>query len=259
MVALIARRLTLTLLAVSAIGACDPERASTPVVDYVSQGVVNGFIRNQAGQGVANVVVCATAVFDVSGTPVLSSRQVATNSNGSYVVPVNFMTSINVRAGLEVTANPPSGSGLAGKSAGGLSLLITTTLPPAETTHVDVTLAQGTPPSSVLCTYGGYRALSGSICDPQDGSLEITTGGFPDVGSPPPGAGALLSSRPSSARFSSPISGSASLRISPCSAACRAAASVFSARTSVDPAARISSASFFTALERTGFSVTSRM
>src|SRR5512132_198857 len=86
-----------------------------------------------------------------------------------------------------------------------------------------------------------------------------TVGSCPEVGSPPSGAGTLLESRPSSALFSSPMSGKASLLIHPFSPACFAAPSVSSASTSVDPAARISSASFFTAAERGVLTLTSRM
>ncbi|MFL5489097.1 MAG: hypothetical protein ACJ8AJ_11500 [Gemmatimonadaceae bacterium] len=137
------------------LAACGESRISSGPEPFASQGVVDGFIRDEAGRGVPNVVVCAASVLNLSGTPLLISNQISTNPNGGYVIPVNLSIQANVRTGLTVTANPPAGSGLDGKMASGLSLLVTTNLPPAETTHVDMVLAPGTPPGSVLCTYGG--------------------------------------------------------------------------------------------------------
>jgi hypothetical protein len=54
-----------------------------------------------------------------------------------------------------VTANPALGSGLEPKIQSGLTLLITTTLPPAETTHVDMVLVPGNPSNNVFCVSGG--------------------------------------------------------------------------------------------------------
>src|SRR5688572_33126111 len=60
----------------------------------------------------------------------------------------------------------------------------------------------------------GHRGKAG-LAD--ESAYSMTFGASPELGSPPPGAGALVSSFPSSARFSSFTSGSASLEIQPCS------------------------------------------
>jgi hypothetical protein len=140
------------MIAAFAIAACNPsEPATAPEATFASQGVVVGFVRDEAGRGVANAIICAVAVFNVSGTPILVSNQAATITTGAYLLPVNLTFKADARAGLGVSANPPLGSGLEPKSQSGLSLLITTMLPPAETTHVDMVLVTGTPSSSVFC------------------------------------------------------------------------------------------------------------
>jgi len=145
-------KLPLIMITAFAMAACNPSEQSTaPGETFASQGVVAGFVRDEAGRGVANAVVCAVAVFNVSGTPILVSNQASTITTGAYLVPINLRFNANARAGLGVSANPPLGSGLEPKSQSGFSLLITTTLPPAETTHVDMVLAPGTPSSSVFC------------------------------------------------------------------------------------------------------------
>ena len=133
----------------------DPGETPAPGETFTSQGVVAGFVRDEAGRGVANAIVCAVVTFDASGTPVLVSRQVSTITSGAYLLPVNLTFRADVRAGLGVTANPALGSGLEPKIQSGLTLLITTTLPPAETTHVDMVLAPGTPSNNVFCVSGG--------------------------------------------------------------------------------------------------------
>ena len=141
------------MITACAMAACNPsDQATAPEATFASQGVVVGFVRDEAGRGVANAIICAVAVFDVSGTPVLVSRQAPTSTNGAYLLPVNLTFKADARAGLGVSANPPLGSGLEPKSQSGFTLLITTTLPPAETTHVDMVLVTGTPSNSVFCS-----------------------------------------------------------------------------------------------------------
>ena len=146
-------RLPLILITAFAMAACNPsDSATAPEETFASQGVVVGFVRDEAGRGVANAIICAVAVFNVSGTPVLVSNQASTITTGAYLLPVNLRFKADARAGLGVTASPALGSGLEPKSQSGLTLLITTTLPPAETTHVDMVLVTGTPSSSVFCS-----------------------------------------------------------------------------------------------------------
>jgi hypothetical protein len=148
-------QITITACAIAACNSSEPATAPVPGETFTSQGVVAGLVRDEAGRGVANAIVCAVAVFDASGTPVLVSRQASTIAGGAYLVPVNLTFRTNVRAGLGVTANPALGSGLEPKIESGLTLLITTTLPPAETTHVDMVLAPGNPSNNVFCVSGG--------------------------------------------------------------------------------------------------------
>ena len=144
--------ITITACAIAACSSSEPATAPIPGETFTSQGVVAGFVRDEAGRGVANAIVCAVAVFESFGTPVLISRQASTIASGAYLVPVNLTFRADVRAGLGVTANPALGSGLEPKVQSGLTLLITTTLPPAETTHVDMVLVTGTPSNNVFCS-----------------------------------------------------------------------------------------------------------
>ena len=128
------------LMTTCAVAACssavspDPDAANA----FTSQGIVVGAVRDTAGRGVANAVVCATAVFTVSGTPVLAVGQGPTNANGAYLVPINLTFRAEVRGALTVAATPAMASGLEPAYKPGLTVLITTALPPAETTHVDL-------------------------------------------------------------------------------------------------------------------------
>jgi len=120
----------------------------------VSQGVVVGFVRDSAGQGVANAAVCAVAVFSMNGTPAIVVRQGVSTAGGAYVVPIDLTFKADARAGLTVAATPPANSGLGAAYTHSLDVLITTSLPPAETTQATVVVAPGTPSSSVFCTSG---------------------------------------------------------------------------------------------------------
>jgi len=144
------------LMTTCAVAACssavspDPDAANA----FTSQGIVVGAVRDTAGRGVANAVVCATAVFTVSGTPVLAVGQGPTNANGAYLVPINLTFRAEVRGALTVAATPAMASGLEPAYKPGLTVLITTALPPAETTHVDLVVVKGTPSSGVFCVSG---------------------------------------------------------------------------------------------------------
>lgn len=140
------------------IGACGRVACSSPSSPDAQgtppQGVVAGFVRDTAGRGVANAAVCATAVFSVFGTPVLLSNHGTTNTNGGYLVPLNFTLSAEVRARLTVAATPPVSSGLAPAYESGRTVLIAVTSPPAETTYVNVVVSPGPPRNEVLCLSG---------------------------------------------------------------------------------------------------------
>jgi len=115
---------------------------------------VVGFVRDSAGRGVANAVVCAAAAFSVSGTPVLVERLDTTTSTGAYVVPIDLTFKADARAGLTVAATPGGGSGLTPAYKSGLTVLITATPPPAETTHADLIVPKGPPYDGLFCIYG---------------------------------------------------------------------------------------------------------
>src|SRR5882757_4398151 len=89
--------LTITAFAMAA---CSPsEHATAPEETFASQGVVTGFVRDEAGRGVANAIICAVTAFNVSGTPVLVSNQVPTMTNGAYLLPISLTFKADARAG----------------------------------------------------------------------------------------------------------------------------------------------------------------
>jgi hypothetical protein len=138
------------LAACGVTGSSDPGTQNPPP----SQGIVAGLVSDPAGHGVANAAICATAVFEANGTPVIVVTQGATNSSGQYLIPVNPAFRTDVRAHVTVAATPSTSSGLAPAYTPGLTLLIASTLPPAETTHADITVPTGTPYNGVFCVSG---------------------------------------------------------------------------------------------------------
>ena len=146
----------LILAAAHAVTACSggvsPDSPAPPLP--MSQGVVVGFVRDSAGRGVANAVVCAAAAFGVSGTPTLVERQDTTTNTGAYVVRIDLTFKTDVRAGLTVAATPVPGSGLTPAYKSGLTVLIASTPPPSETTHADVVVPSGQPYNGVFCIFG---------------------------------------------------------------------------------------------------------
>ena len=158
---MVTKMLTLPRLVIttSAMAACSlstlsPDQAPGPGNDFTSQGIVTGLVRDTEGRGVANAVVCATAVFTVSGTPGVVVAQASTNADGAYLVPVNLTFKADVRARLTVAATPARNSGLEPGYTPGLTVLITTTLPPAETTYANVALGKGPPNHGIVCVSG---------------------------------------------------------------------------------------------------------
>jgi hypothetical protein len=150
---------TAVLLAPLGIVACtllDGPPAPVFVDPFALQGIVAGFVRDSAGRGVPNVTVCAVAGFTASGTPVIVSRTASAKRNGAYLIQVDLTLHppVDVRASLGLTANPLSGSGLAPLTEGRRSVLLSTTIPPPETTYVDLVLAAGTPVEGVYCVAG---------------------------------------------------------------------------------------------------------
>jgi hypothetical protein len=130
----------------------DADTDSPPTPD--ARGVVAGFVRDTTGHGVADAVVCAVAVFEVNGTPVILSRHAPSGGTGAYQIPMNFPVQVDVRAGLTIAATPAASSGLAPAMRSGLAILLTATPPPAETTHADLEVKNGTPYDGVFCASG---------------------------------------------------------------------------------------------------------
>ena len=146
-------RLWLFLIPGSVIAACaDPGTGSNPGPD--PHGMIVGFVRDTAGRGVSNAKVCATALLNVSGTPLVVVNQGTTKANGAYEIHVDLGVDADVRAGLAVAATPSVASGLAPALRSGLTLVIAATPPPAETTHADVEVSTGAPYDGVFCAYG---------------------------------------------------------------------------------------------------------
>lgn len=134
--------------------ACSSEPSTGSTAVSAPQGMVVGFVRDTAGQGVANAVVCAVAVFEVGGTPVILSNQAPSGADGAYRVPMTFPVQTDVRAGLTVAATPSASSGLEPGLRSGLSILLAATAPPAETTRADLQVRKGTPHNGVFCAVG---------------------------------------------------------------------------------------------------------
>ena len=146
------RRVARSLIAVCLATACSS--SSDPDTDPTTQGVVAGLVRDTTGRGVAGAVVCAVAVFEVNGTPVILGNQVVSGSGGGYQIPMNFPVQADVRAGLTITVTPKAASGLEPVLRSGLTILIAATPPPAETTRVDVEVRKGTAAGGVVCAFG---------------------------------------------------------------------------------------------------------
>ena len=146
------------LIATCVIAACDlstsADQDSSPGSPVKSRGLVTGFVRDSSGRAVRNAVVCATGLFDFSGTPGVVSNQRPTDANGAFVVPLELPFETNTRGSLTVAATPAKTSGLAPAYKPGLSVFIAPTLPPAETTRVTIVVPQGTPYDGVLCIAG---------------------------------------------------------------------------------------------------------
>jgi hypothetical protein len=147
------------LIATCVVGACGSlldTRPGQPVGrTFVSEGIVTGFVRDSAGHGVFNVSVCATAGFaDVNGTPAIVSSEAASNADGSYLVPLDLTFQADARASLTVAATPGTLTGLAPTIKSGLSVLIATKPPPAETTRVNLVVQNGSPHDGAVCALG---------------------------------------------------------------------------------------------------------
>lgn len=147
-------RLAVTAFVVSA---CDLSTESTDGFPPTpaSQGIVAGFVRDTAGQAVASAIVCAMAAFDASGTPAMVVGQGSTNSTGAYVVHLNLTFKADARAGLTVAATPAAASGLTPAYIPYLSLLVSSTPPPPETTRTNLEVTPGPAHDGVFCVYGG--------------------------------------------------------------------------------------------------------
>ena len=147
------------LIATGVIAACDlstvSDQASTPGNAIRSRGLVAGFVQDSSGRAVSNAVVCATGLFDFSGTPGVVSNQGPTDANGAFVVPLELSFATNTRGSLTVAATPATTSGLAPAYKPDLTVLISPTLPPPETTRVTIVVPEGTPYNGVFCVAGG--------------------------------------------------------------------------------------------------------
>lgn len=126
-----------------------PMDPNEPVV--LSQGVVAGVVRDPGGQALDSVIVCATATYEAAGIPTAQAAWDTTDALGRYVIQINRGVLIDVTGSLGVAATPPAGSGLDGGLISGLTVVITSTLPPADTSVVDLQLAAGPPPGAPFC------------------------------------------------------------------------------------------------------------
>jgi hypothetical protein len=121
-------------------GACNLSTEGGDQFQFPSRGVVTGTVQDTAGRGVAGVGVSTLATYDAFGTLVLVASSGFTTGTGTYLVELGVGYETEVRAALTVSAAPPSSSGLQARDTSGLQVLITKTLPPAETTKVNFVL-----------------------------------------------------------------------------------------------------------------------
>lgn len=126
-----------------------PSGPSGPTI--VSQGVVTGVVRDGGGLALDSVIVCATATYEAAGIPAAQAAWDTTDAQGRYLIQINRGVLVDVTGSLGVAATPPAGSGLDGGLISGLSIVITSTLPPADTSVVDLQLPAGQPPSAPFC------------------------------------------------------------------------------------------------------------
>lgn len=146
-------------IAVSLVGVvvgCDP--ASNPIIPSpapppppAAQGMLAGVVRDSSGAVVPQAVVCATGSYEYADIPHIFSYHVTASSAGHYLLPVNLTLDIDVEAAVGVAATPPPASGLAPALKSGLTLAISSTVPPAETTFADIVVPEGTPYEGVFC------------------------------------------------------------------------------------------------------------
>ena len=124
---------------------------------YVSEGVVTGVIRDTTGSPVAKVWVCAGTAFPSStGGSGVSVGWDSTGPDGTYTVTIGAEEPVNARSFLSMIAIPDPGTGLASiyVHGGGDSVTLSSTIPPHDTTHLDVVVHAGTPDSSRNCIVG---------------------------------------------------------------------------------------------------------
>ena len=133
---------------------CFPSTPIGPKTTLTSEGVVVGYVQDSASHAVPQAIVCATAVFDLSGVPTIVAFQSSTDAVGAYLVPIGLTIMVDVRASLTVAATPPAASGLTTAYKPGLTVHITTALPPPETTHVNIVVPEGPPYRGTLCIAG---------------------------------------------------------------------------------------------------------
>src|SRR5688572_11046893 len=89
------------------------EPGSDPRTPVVAEGMIVGFVHDTTGRGISNAAICASALFDVSGTPFLLVSHSVTNTVGTFTVPIDWNVEADIRGGLTVAATPPRASGLA--------------------------------------------------------------------------------------------------------------------------------------------------
>jgi hypothetical protein len=117
----------------------------------LSQGVVTGIVRDAGGLALDSVIVCATATYEAAGIPAAQAAWDTTDALGRYLIQINRGVLVDVTGSLGVAATPPAGSGLDGGLISGLTIVITSTLPPVDTSVVDLQLPAGQPPAAPFC------------------------------------------------------------------------------------------------------------
>lgn len=114
--------------------------SSTDVGEPVSAGLIEGQVLTVQGEPVAGARVTASARRALF-TPVVAQDSVTSGIDGRYQLLLQSSDVLDANAVAEVRAEPPAGAPLAGRDSSAVAVWITPTLPPPETTRVDLHLS----------------------------------------------------------------------------------------------------------------------
>jgi hypothetical protein len=106
----------------------------------VSAGLIEGQVLTVQGEPVAGARVTASARRALF-TPVVAEDSVTSGTDGRYQLLLHSSDVLDANAVAEVRAEPPAGTPLVGRDSSAVAVWITPTMPPPETTRVDLHLS----------------------------------------------------------------------------------------------------------------------